>query len=204
VEKDWDYLRVDSLPVQSSYTLGIIVSTPQGAFALDVRNKAYVRSTSERAVVEQVWSGFSLSRAELLGMLTGRVQSTTCRDAIVMQPDDGKGGYLLSELSSESLWDIGPDLTVRRAVIRGDRSPAFPLYVTLHRTDEKDPTPTTIKITSPSTEVTLDLLVQRVKVNEPVRQETFEPAIPSDYRHVLLGEESLGPVPEMSGVLGHK
>jgi hypothetical protein len=189
VETHWDHVRVDSLPMQSSYTLGIVVSTPREAFALDVQKKEYVRSSSDRAVVERVWPGFSVSRAELLAILTGRMQSGTCRNSIVLLGKEEGEGYLLSELSSESLWEVGTDLTIRRAVIKGDRSPAFPLYVTLDRENASDPFPSSIRITSPSTNVTVTLLVRRVKINEPVREETFQPVIPSDYRPVLLGGE---------------
>jgi hypothetical protein len=180
--RDWEDLRVDSLPIQGSYTLGVATFLQGRGMAMNPLEKRAVAGRSPARIFSTLWPGFELSIAELTSLVSARVAESICRNSELTST---AAGVVLVERESGSTWQLDSEFALRRAILQNSDSPIFPLYVEWIG-DVVDPLTrfriaSKISISAPnvSSQIALDYL--KGSINQAIADRVFILQVPEDY-----------------------
>ncbi len=178
VMKESRKMRIDLLPLEGAYTLGLLVVTPDGGTLIDTTNKTFSTERDAEKLTREFVGLPGLSPEVVLALLTGRLPLLSCSSPQVFKTREGT--VMLREDSSRIVWDINQDSeTIRGAQIldaAGEKIEA----VALVEVGEGGLPLVRFSVFSP-TSASAEMTVQRLTLNKDIPEDLFRVAAPADY-----------------------
>jgi hypothetical protein len=179
-----DRFRIDMLPVEGAFTLGILVVRDGETLLLDAQEKTYTRTPNESELLEMFLGLGGITRNVIVGLVTGILPPIDCSSVRVYLRGDG--ALSISEGASTIVWHLRPDTFVidglelldrggRRVQISAEREAASPEGLpAVH-----------LKIFKPL-EARVEMLVKKLSIDPQLSEALFTVAVPKSYTERLM------------------
>jgi hypothetical protein len=102
--KQPDSLRVDLLPTEGAYTLGLLVVRNSQSLVIDSQSKTYSSGCEVNAVFEKFFSLQGVTPALIQALVTGRLSGVRCESVRAYR--QGVDRLLLVDEATRHAWDI--------------------------------------------------------------------------------------------------
>jgi hypothetical protein len=102
--KQPDFLRVDLLPTEGAYTLGLLVVRDGRVLVIDSQAKTYSLGCNVNAVFEKFFALQGVSPDVVQALITGRMSGVHCSAAQVYRQDGGR--LLLIDEQTHHAWEV--------------------------------------------------------------------------------------------------
>jgi len=102
--KQPDSLRVDLLPTEGAYTLGLLVVQNGRALVIDSQEKIYSSGCEVKQVFEKFFSLRGVSPELVQALVTGRMPAVRCDAVQVYRKEDGR--VMLIDTQTHHAWEI--------------------------------------------------------------------------------------------------
>jgi hypothetical protein len=177
--KEPDRLRIDVLPLEGAYTLGMIVVRPEGATVVDTNERTFSEASDADDLLQRFLGLQGVTPAVVKALLTRELPPLDCDDVAAYGPVDG--AYTLvdsrhhvawsiqdgsSRIQAVELLDFSNEKVEAQAALQGNADGApeinFSIYV-----------PTRAKA---------QMIVRKLSLQKEIPDALFDVAIPSGYR----------------------
>ncbi len=175
-----DQFRIDMLPQEGAFTLGILVVKDGRTVLLDAQEKTYSTASDEAELLEAFLGLEGVTRSVIVGLVTGILPPIDCSSARVYRES---GGYVsIADGTSQVVWHISPqsflvkgvhilDRGGRRVQISGERET---------RAESSGLATVRLAIFKPL-EAQAEMLVKKLSIDPPLSESLFAVAIPPSY-----------------------
>lgn len=182
LSKDPDSFRVDVLPVNGAFTLGILVAHGDKALWLDAQEKTYAEDNDERRLMTEYLGLRGVSRETAVAMVTGVLPTLPCSHVRLFQLHGGDRLFVDDE--SHVAWRVRGDSTELAALQVLDQSGhGVEVEGTYARTQPGSLGGVTLAIFAPA-RAKVEMTLTRVVKNPELNDQLFEVRPPRDYRRV--------------------
>jgi len=195
VAKAPDALRVDLLPTQGAFSLGIFSANASGAQMIDIPNKQVVISTNPDQMIQKLFGDLSVGKDDVMALLTGRVPSSTCslESPPVVNFDPTLGRYFLESYRGigkiKEIWEINSQSALLEGLLVYDRSgDNAGVEGRVDNLGEMD-LPQHIGVVEFGTGAKADLDRKQAKVNTELKEALFDIQIPEGFEVVQADKE---------------
>jgi hypothetical protein len=104
--KEPDKLRIDILPTEGAFTLGMLVSSGTGATVIDTQNKTYSTADNVDLLVSRFLGIEGLTRSTIVGLVSGTLPPIDCSKVRVYSGNDAA---LVYDEDRHTVWAVHPD-----------------------------------------------------------------------------------------------
>lgn len=184
VGNDSGDLRIELLPPTGVFTLAILSLTREGAVLLDTQERTVQRAKDERVLLQKMFGRLSITRAQLVGLLTGGVDG----DCSEMQLTKNEGGGVTIRQESAA-WILDRDLRLNSFYWNDQFSSTEIASGKVSRLQEGVPAKWRVLVNQLSLQVEGEL--ELAKFNQPISPSLFKLAIPSDYKELSDQEPNI-------------
>jgi outer membrane lipoprotein-sorting protein len=178
VTKEPGRMRIDLLPLEGAYTLGLLVVNRDGATLIDATNQTFVRENDAERLTGEFVGLPGLTPEVVLALVTGQLPALSCSSSEVFRGRDG--AVMIRDRESRIVWEVAPDSTriksVHMLTQSGERVEAL---VTVRGDDVGFPT-LDFSVFSPAT-ASAEMIVRKLTINKDIPDELFTVAVPSGY-----------------------
>jgi hypothetical protein len=179
VSKGPDLLRIDVLPLEGAYTLGMIVVRPDGATLIDTNEQKFSEATDADDLLQRFLGLHGLTPSVVKGMLTRQVPQFRCEEVSVYGSADAL--FTLVDTRHHVAWEIDGVSRVVRAVqlldINNERVEARAEIVAPEGRNAE----IHFSIYKPIS-TSAQMIVRKLSLNPTVPDELFRVAVPSGYQ----------------------
>lgn len=177
--------RIDILPLQGAFTLGVLVVKPGEALYLDPGRKIAVTADDAGDLLEEAFS-IPVDQADILPLLSGRLPPSVLDDIALEVRVLDDGDLLFIRKTGDERWRVDPSSGALRAVeLRGGwrGRVALDAHYGELAPEQGIMLPHTITLNLPRIARRYELSLQRAVPNAPIDEQLFAIAIPGDFRH---------------------
>ena len=103
VRREPDALRIDMLPLEGAFTLGILVSEGGAVTLLNAQEKSFVEGEDESALLAEFFGIEGLSADLIAGIVTGMLPPLSCADVKIASSPTGT---VIIDPSTHTAWSI--------------------------------------------------------------------------------------------------
>lgn len=179
--KEPERLRIDVLPLEGAYTLGMIVVRPEGATVIDTNEQTFSEAADADELLERFLGLQGVTPAVVKALLTRDVPPLQCTDVTAYRSNDG--GVTLVDARHHVAWfldqdskriqavellDSSNEKIEARAEIQGDALSAPEIHFSIYA----------------PTRATAQMMVRKLTLQKEIPDALFDVAIPSGYRRV--------------------
>ncbi len=174
-----DRFRIDMLPLEGAFTLGILVVRDGQTLLLDAQEKTFSKASKEAELLETFLGLEGITREVIVGLVTGVLPSIDCSS---MRAYRGRDGTLsMVDRSSQVVWHVNPhtfavngleilDRDGRRVQVSGERTAAprtglSAVYLSIFK----------------PLEARVEMLVTKLSIDPPLADSLFAVAVPPSY-----------------------
>lgn len=175
--KQPERLRVDLLPVEGAYTLGLLVVRGAEALVLDSQSKRYSSGCEAKAVFEKFFSLRGVTPDVVQGLLVGRIAGVQCAAAQVYRQSSSR--LLLVDTIARQAWEVDEASGVVQSVTLLDDSLEH-VQVRATRSYPPQQDKIHVEIYRPVT-ASATMKVRRLTINPAISDQLFQVAVPHGY-----------------------
>jgi hypothetical protein len=176
-----DDVRIDMLPEQGAYTLGMLVTHRGETVLLDTQERRFSVARNDRELFERFLGIAGVSGSLVVGLVSGAVPALECGTVSVFG-GEGSERIALLDRSAGTVWEVDAissqlrGVTVlqrgaERMVLRADRFPA----------EGQQPGRLVLDIFSPA-RARVEMTIERLTVDAQLPDSLFEVPIPQSYQ----------------------
>jgi hypothetical protein len=107
-------LRIDLLPREGAYTLGLLTVRGDKALMIDSQAKRYASECEPNALFERFFGLQGITPDLVRALLLGRIPALACEDVTVFRTDTGRLQFL--DLRTHRVWEVDEPLGLVRGV----------------------------------------------------------------------------------------
>lgn len=174
--------RVDVLPVNGAFTLGILVAHGGKAVWLDAQEKTYAEDNDERRLMTDYLGLRGVSRETAVAMVTGVLPALPCSHVQLFQLPGGDRLFVDNE--SHVAWRVrGDSMELVSLQVLDQSGHAVEVEGTYASTQPGSLGGVTLEIFSPA-RAKVEMSLSRVVKNPELSDQLFEVRPPRDYRRI--------------------
>lgn len=175
LSKEPSKFRVDVLPPQGAFTLGLIVAGENGAVWMNPQENTFVRARDEASLVGEYLGLPGVSRETAVALLTGVLPPSVCADARLFEMSDRD--LLFVNDISHTAWRVeGQSPKIREVQILDSDGTSVDVRATYGEYASGRPSRITLDVFSPATaRVSLDIVKSIINPNLNERLFAVEP-----------------------------
>lgn len=178
VAKEPGRMRIDLLPPEGAYTLGLLVVNRDGATLIDTTNKTFAQESDAELLTRDFVGLPGLTPDVVVALVTGRIPPLSCRSAVVFKGSDG--AVMVRDRESRIVWEVAPGSnTIKSAHILNQSGERVEALVHVRMGDAGFPT-VDFSVFSPAT-ASAEMIVRKLTINKEIPDELFSVAVPSGY-----------------------
>lgn len=178
VTKEPNKMRIDLLPLEGAYTLGLLVVGADGATVIDTTNRTFSADKNAEKLTREFVGLPGLTPEAVLALLTGRLPPLSCSAPQVFKGNDGV--MMIRDGASRIVWEVDQD----SAAIIGAQM--------LHPSGENIEAQAEIRVGdgglplvlfsvySPAA-ATAEMVVRKLTLNREIPDDLFKVAVPAGY-----------------------
>lgn len=178
VAKEPGRMRIDLLPPEGAYTLGLLVVTRNGATLIDTTNKTFAEDSDAERLTREFVGLPGLTPEVVLALVTGRLPPLSCSSTEVFRGVDGT--VMVRDSESRIVWEIGPESNSIKSAHILDQSRERIAALAHIRADDSGFRTVDFSVYSPTT-ASAEMLVRKLTINKDIPDELFSVAVPSGY-----------------------
>lgn len=177
VTKEPGRMRIDLLPLEGAYTLGLLVVNRDGATLIDATNQTFARESDAEKLTREFFGLPGLTPEVVLALVTGQLPVLSCSSSQVFK---GAGTVMIRDRESRLVWEVASDSSrITSAHILSQSGERVEALVTVRGGDAGFPT-LDFSVFSPAT-ASAEMLVRKLTINKDIPDELFTVAVPSGY-----------------------
>ena len=182
VSKEPASFRVDVLPMNGAFTLGLLVSHDGRALWLNSQERTYAEDRDERRLVAEYLGLRGVSRETAVALMTGILTTLSCSDVTIYEV--GSGDRILVDQRAHVAWRVrGETSEIVSARVLDSEGEVVEMEAIVDGAHDKAPRALSLEIFSPA-RARVDLELTKVVVNPKLSDRLFEVNPPSTYRLV--------------------
>lgn len=179
VSKEPGSFRVDVLPVNGAFTLGLLVSHDGRALWLNSQEQTYSEDRDERRLVAEYLGLRGVSRETAVALMTGSLPMLSCADVTVYEV--GGGDKMIVDQKAHVAWRVrGVSTEIVSARVLDPRGDVVEMEASVGAVEGNAPRTLALEIFSPA-RARVDLSLTKVVLNPPLSERLFEVKPPSNY-----------------------
>lgn len=172
-------LRIDVLPMEGAYTLGLIVIREKGAILIDTNNREFAEGQNADELLRRFLGLQGLTRQVIISLVTGTLPTETCRHAQLFEDASAIATFL--DPDRHVVW--GVDATsgeIHRVEILNEDNNRVEARAEVS-SSAVVPRQISLSIFDPVS-ASASMVARKVNINVTVPDTLFEVPIPSGYR----------------------
>ena len=179
VSKEPSSFRVDVLPLNGAFTLGLLVSHDGKALWLNSQERTYSEDRDERRLVAEYLGLRGVSRETAVALMTGLLPKLSCSDITVYEV--GNGDKILVDHRAHVAWRVrGASPEIVSARVLDPKGEVVEMEASVGATEGSAPRVLALEIFSPA-RARVDLSLTKVAINPPLSERLFEVKPPTNY-----------------------
>jgi hypothetical protein len=179
VSKEPSSLRVDVLPVNGAFTLGLLVSHEGKALWLNSQERTYAEDSDERRLVAEYLGLRGVSRETVVALMTGTLPALSCSDVVVYEVENGD--KILVDQRVHVAWHVrGASSEIVSARVLDPDGDVVEMEACVAGSDGHAPQSLALEIFSPA-RARVDLSLTKVVINPSLSERVFEVRPPANY-----------------------
>lgn len=179
VSKEPASFRVDVLPLNGAFTLGLLVSHEGRALWLNSQEKTYSEDRDERRLVAEYLGLRGVSRETAVALMTGMLPPLSCSDVTVYGVENGD--KIIVDQRAHVAWRVrGDSSEIVSARVLDPKGEVVEMEASVGGVEENAPRKLALEIFSPG-RARVDLSLTKVALNPPLSERLFEVTPPSNY-----------------------
>lgn len=178
VTKQPGNMRVDLLPMEGAYTLGLLVVGRDGATLMDTTNRTFAIESDAEKLTREFIGLPGLTPDVVLALVTGKLPPMECATARVFR--SGDGALMIRDENTRLVWEVDPHSTsIRGAQVLTTNGQEVEALARIHKNDGGFVT-VDFSVYSPAS-ASAEMIVRKLTVNREIPEDLFKVAIPSGY-----------------------
>lgn len=178
VAKEPGRIRIDLLPLEGAYTLGLLVVTRDEATLIDATNQTFARESDAERLTEEFVGLPGLTPEVVLALVTGQLPPLSCQSAEVYRGSDGT--IMVRDGESRIVWEVlSGSNTIKSAHILNQSRQRVEALARIQMGDSGFPS-VDFSVFSPAT-ASAEMLVRKLTINKDIPDDLFNVAVPSGY-----------------------
>lgn len=179
VSQEPSSFRVDVLPLNGAFTLGLLVSHEGRAMWLNSQERTYSEDRDERRLVAEYLGLRGVSRETVVALMTGVLPKLSCPDVTVYEV--ANGDRILVDQRARVAWHVaGPSSEIISAQVLDPKGDAVEMEAVVARPQGGAPKTLALEIFAPA-RAHVDLALTKVVLNPTISERLFEVKPPSHY-----------------------
>lgn len=180
VARDPDDMRIDLLPVEGAFTLGMLIAQGDEVTVLNTQDKTYKRSKDKSAIFEEFLGLRGVSSPVIRGIVTGIPPVFDCERVSVFEGP--RESVVLLDRDGRVAWRVDSETgRVRAFDILGTDDDSIQVAGTLYYSTAGNPASMSLDVYQPH-EAHGILLFKRMTLNPVLADEIFLVPIPASYQ----------------------
>ena len=182
VGRDPDQLRIDLLPTEGAFTLGMLVSRDGTTRVLNTQDKTFSESSDSSALIEQFLGLRGFSPTIIEALVTGIAPQFDCSDVRVYR--ERKGETIIYSVADRVAWVIADDSgRVNSFDVLSPDSDVVQVAGALYYSGNQTPASMSLSVVDPH-EAHGVLLFKKVNLNTTIADEIFDVPVPPSFSRV--------------------
>jgi hypothetical protein len=178
VTKEPERMRIDLLPLEGAYTLGLLVVNRDGATLIDTTNQTFAKESDAEKLTREFVGLPGLTPEVVLALVTGQLPPLSCLSSEVFRGKDGT--VMIRDRESRIVWEVASDSSmIKSAQILSQSGERVEASVTVRGGDVGFPT-VDFSVFSPAS-ASAEMIVRKLTLNKDIPDELFSVPIPSGY-----------------------
>ena len=178
VAKEPGRMRIDLLPLEGAYTLGLLVVTRDGATLIDTTNHTFAKELDAEKLTREFVGLPGLTPEVVLALVTGQLPALSCSSSEVFTGRDG--AVMIRDRKSRIVWEVAPDSSrIKSAHILSQSGERIEALVGIRDGEVGFPT-VDFSVFSPAT-ASAEMIVRKLTINKEISDDLFNVAVPSGY-----------------------
>lgn len=172
-------LRIDILPMEGAYTLGLIVIREAGATLIDTNNREFAEGRNADELLRRFLGLQGLSREVIVSLVAGTVPAETCGRAQLFEDSSGTATFFDAE--RHIVWEVHAttgEIQGVQILNKDNQRLEARAEVSSNSTAPRE---IALSIFDPVS-ASASMIVRKVNINVTVPDGLFEVSIPSGYR----------------------
>lgn len=179
VSKEPSSFRVDVLPLNGAFTLGLLVSHDGKALWLNSQERTYAEDRDERRLVAEYLGLRGVSRETAVALMTGLLPKLSCSEITVYA--GGNGDKILVDQRAQVAWRVrGNSSEIVSARMLDPKGDLVEMEASVGAANANAPRSVALEIFSPA-RAHVDLSLTKVVINPTLSDRLFEVTPPSNY-----------------------
>lgn len=179
VSKEPTSFRVDVLPLNGAFTLGLLVAREGRALWLNSQERTYAEDTDERRLVAEYLGLQGVSRETAVALMTGALPKLSCPDVTVYSI--GNGDSIIVDRHAHVAWRVqGTSSEIVSARVLDPHGDAVEMEATVSAPRGDSPRTLALDIFSPG-RAHVDLALTKIVINPNLSERLFEVQPPAHY-----------------------
>lgn len=176
-----DAVRIDLLPEQGAYTLGMLVTRRGETVLLDTQERRFSVARDDRELFERFLGVSGVSGTLVAGLVSGSVPALECARVSVFD-DAGSGSVTIIDRAAQTAWEVDSARAQLRGVTVLDRD-AERIQLKAQRFEAvgEQPARLLLEIFSPA-RARVEMTIQKLTLGAQIPGALFEVKIPESYR----------------------
>lgn len=179
VSQEPSNFRVDVLPLNGAFTLGLLVAHEGKALWLNSQERTYSEDRDERRLVAEYLGLRGVSRETAVALMTGVLPKLSCPDVTVYEAEDGD--KIIVDQRAHVAWRLnGATSEIMSARVLDPKGDVVEMEASVAPSEGKDPRSLALEIFSPG-RAHVDLSLTKVVLNPTLSERLFEVTPPANY-----------------------
>jgi hypothetical protein len=178
VAKEPGRMRIDLLPLEGAYTLGLLVVTREGATLIDTTNQTFAKEMDAEKLTREFVGLPGLTPEVVVALVTGQLPALSCSSSEVFRGKDGQ--VMIRDRGSRIVWEVVSDSSaIKSAHILSQSGERVEALVGIRDGEVGFPT-VDFSVFSPAT-ASAEMIVRKLTINKEIPDDLFNVAVPSGY-----------------------
>ena len=172
-------LRIDLLPMEGAFTLGLLVTQGEHILLLNTQDKTYLETEDRAAVLERFLGIRGITREMIIAIVSGIAPHFDCSQVEILQGQDGESVAI--DRVQHVAWDLaGNTGRVSAFYILNNEHDTIESQGALYYSGNASPSSMSLALYQPL-EAQGIMLFKKVVINPVIADEIFTIAVPGDY-----------------------
>jgi hypothetical protein len=178
VAKEPGRMRIDLLPLEGAYTLGLLVVSRDEATLIDATNQTFAKERDAERLTREFVGLPGLTPEVVVALVTGQLPPLSCQSAEVFKGSDG--AVMVRDRESRIVWEVSSSSNaIKSAHILNRSGERVEASVRVEIASNGLST-VDFSVFSPTT-ASAEMVVRKLTTNKDIPDELFNVAVPSGY-----------------------
>lgn len=179
LSKELSKFRIDVLPPQGAFTLGLLVADEHGAVWMNPQEKTFVRASDERTLVGEYLGLPGISRGTAVALMSGVLPPSVCADVRLFEMQNKD--LLFVDDTSHTAWRVeGRTPKLRELQILDSDGTSVDVRATYEAFISARPSRINLDVFSPAT-AQVSLAIIKSVINPSLNEQLFSVEPPAGY-----------------------